>query len=251
MSADTGTVAFCPGCGEVHPEASRLLSQHLQDMRTIGTLKAELTKQRRNSPQAKQAKEVFEHWVDRLGKNANVVFGPAREKAVQARLKEFPLEVVLRAVDGCALMPYVGPHGRQSDAGKGAKKHDDLSLICRDETTVERFAGYLDEPPPEAPTPIRGNGPRNDGPLGVTSSHKPADRVLLELEALKLACRMGSTAGTWMAQCPAHDDRSASLSIKEANDGRVLLNCFAGCEVTAICDSLGLLLSDLFERSAA
>ena len=248
MSQDTGTVAFCPGCGEVHPEVSQLLDRHLQDMRTIGALKAELSRQRKNSPQAQQAKQVFEHWVERLGKNRNVVFGPAREKAVQARLREYPLEVVLKAVDGCALMPYVGPHGRQPTAGAGAKKHDDLALICRDETTVERFAGYVDTPPDEpkpAVVPLRANPP--GGPW-----ERPADRVLRELDALDLR-RTASEKG-WMSQCPAHEDRDPSLSIREADDRRLLLHCFAGCHVAEVCDALGLSLSDLFPgqgRSAA
>jgi hypothetical protein len=33
----------------------------------------------------------------------------------------------------------------------------------------------------------------------------------------------------YMAKCPAHADRRASLSISEGRDGRVLLHCHAGC----------------------
>jgi putative DNA primase/helicase len=40
----------------------------------------------------------------------------------------------------------------------------------------------------------------------------------------------GFRAGaSWMARCPAHDDRTPSLSIREA-DGKVLVRCHAGCE---------------------
>jgi putative DNA primase/helicase len=39
------------------------------------------------------------------------------------------------------------------------------------------------------------------------------------------ARRSGSS---WMARCPAHDDRNPSLSIREG-DGKVLLHCHAGC----------------------
>ena len=38
----------------------------------------------------------------------------------------------------------------------------------------------------------------------------------------------------WIACCPAHDDRTPSLSIAEGSDGRVLLTCFAGCSWSAI-----------------
>ena len=34
--------------------------------------------------------------------------------------------------------------------------------------------------------------------------------------------------GGWTARCPAHDDRTPSLSIRDA-DGRVLVRCHAGC----------------------
>jgi len=48
-----------------------------------------------------------------------------------------------------------------------------------------------------------------------------------------------------MCQCPAHDDRNASLSIKATND-RILLHCFAGCEPEAVVEALGLRLTDLY-----
>ncbi len=41
----------------------------------------------------------------------------------------------------------------------------------------------------------------------------------------------GRKAGrTWMACCPAHEDREPSLSITEAKDGKVLVRCHAGCD---------------------
>ena len=33
-----------------------------------------------------------------------------------------------------------------------------------------------------------------------------------------------------MARCPAHDDRTPSLSIRDADDGKVLVRCHAGCD---------------------
>jgi putative DNA primase/helicase len=33
-----------------------------------------------------------------------------------------------------------------------------------------------------------------------------------------------------MARCPAHDDREPSLSIRDADDGKVLVRCHAGCD---------------------
>jgi len=53
------------------------------------------------------------------------------------------------------------------------------------------------------------------------------------------------------ARCPAHEDHQASLSIGTGLDGRVLLNCHAGCPVDRVVAALGLSMADLFERSAA
>jgi hypothetical protein len=36
--------------------------------------------------------------------------------------------------------------------------------------------------------------------------------------------------GSWVARCPAHDDRVPSLSISDAGDGKVLVRCHAGCD---------------------
>jgi hypothetical protein len=42
----------------------------------------------------------------------------------------------------------------------------------------------------------------------------------------------------WLARCPAHDDHDPSLSIDEAEDGRPLVICRAGCDKTAVIDAL-------------
>ncbi len=52
-------------------------------------------------------------------------------------------------------------------------------------------------------------------------------------------------AGRWIARCPAHDDRSPSLSIRELDDGRVLVHDFAGCGPAEILAAVGLTFTDL------
>ncbi len=49
----------------------------------------------------------------------------------------------------------------------------------------------------------------------------------------------------YMVHCPVHDDRDASLSVKDGDDGRVLLHCFAGCPYEAVVAALGLEPRDL------
>lgn len=53
-----------------------------------------------------------------------------------------------------------------------------------------------------------------------------------------------------MAQCPAHEDSKASLSIHHRHD-RTLLRCFADCPVDSIVAVLGLELADLFDDREA
>ena len=50
----------------------------------------------------------------------------------------------------------------------------------------------------------------------------------------------------WIARCPAHADQNPSLSIREGDDGRVLIYCFTGCGAIEILDALGLDFADLF-----
>jgi hypothetical protein len=50
----------------------------------------------------------------------------------------------------------------------------------------------------------------------------------------------------WDVRCPAHDDTRPSLGIMAGEDGRIVLNCFAGCRPEDIVTALGLTMSDLF-----
>lgn len=68
----------------------------------------------------------------------------------------------------------------------------------------------------------------------------------------KLLCRMDRVLARgpvrWIARCPAHEDQSPSLSIREA-DGKILLYCFSGCRTEKIVAALGLAMRDLFTAS--
>lgn len=55
-------------------------------------------------------------------------------------------------------------------------------------------------------------------------------------------------ADRWIACCPAHEDNNPSLHIKDAGD-RVLLHCFSGCSITAICQALSITERDLFQNA--
>lgn len=52
--------------------------------------------------------------------------------------------------------------------------------------------------------------------------------------------------GRYIARCPAHDDHGPSLSIRELDDGRILLHCFADCDVQSVLSAINLNFRDLF-----
>jgi hypothetical protein len=68
-----------------------------------------------------------------------------------------------------------------------------------------------------------------------------ASALLDRLQGVK-----ATAAGRWVARCPAHEDRSPSLSIRELDDGRVLLHCFAECSAIDVIEALGLEWATLF-----
>lgn len=68
-----------------------------------------------------------------------------------------------------------------------------------------------------------------------------ADALIAKLEKVKKTGR-----GNWLACCPAHEDRSPSMTIKETDDGRVLVHCFAGCSAAEIIGAVGIEFDALF-----
>lgn len=75
------------------------------------------------------------------------------------------------------------------------------------------------------------------------TNNSPVWRVLGLLEGVK------QSGSGFQAKCPAHDDRVASLSIGDGDDGRALVHCKAGCQTTDVCNAIGLTVSDLFETN--
>ena len=64
----------------------------------------------------------------------------------------------------------------------------------------------------------------------------------------RLELKKPTRPGHWIARCPAHADRSPSLSIRETDDGYILIHDFGGCSTGDVLAALGLRFSDLFER---
>lgn len=96
----------------------------------------------------------------------------------------------------------------------------------------------------KSPDGGRGSNLREQAYSNCTANYStnPADCLLPRLEKVR-----ETAPDQWLACCPAHDDRSPSLSIKRVDD-RILLNCFSGCPASDVVAAVGLRLSDLFDK---
>ena len=78
------------------------------------------------------------------------------------------------------------------------------------------------------------------------SQYSTINTVLERLESVR-----SSGQNRFIARCPAHEDRTSSLSVRATDDGRVLVHCFAGCDTRDVLHALNLEMKDLFPSSAA
>ena len=71
-------------------------------------------------------------------------------------------------------------------------------------------------------------------------------KLLSRLEGVSRAHQKGKLT-CWSARCPAHADKTPSLSLADDN-GTLLLHCHAGCTADEIVLAVGMDLADLFPR---
>lgn len=72
----------------------------------------------------------------------------------------------------------------------------------------------------------------------------PVDALLPRLNGVK-----ATGPNRWIACCPAHADKAPSLAIRELEDGRMLIRCFAGCPTSDVLAAIGLEFSDLYPET--
>lgn len=85
---------------------------------------------------------------------------------------------------------------------------------------------------------------QNDSAANFPQKHhslQPVEALLSRLQGVRQ-----TGPGRWLARCPAHEDRTPSLSIRETEGGTILLRCFAGCGAVEVVQAVGLELRDLF-----
>jgi hypothetical protein len=68
----------------------------------------------------------------------------------------------------------------------------------------------------------------------------PVENLISRLDKVK------GRNGSWTARCPAHEDKGPSLAVRENEDGRILLHCFAGCNIADVLGAMGMDMTDLF-----
>lgn len=77
---------------------------------------------------------VLEYWRSKMPDRANARATPNRITKIKERLKEYPVEMLLQAIDGCAASKFnMGENDRET-------AYNDLTLILRNGEKVEAFA---------------------------------------------------------------------------------------------------------------
>lgn len=121
---------------------------------------------------------------------------------------------------------------------------------------TEYGAGYavLDESPalpcpPLLETALRAVSPSRSR-RGVRSGTRHATALLEALERVTGARISHHRRGTFATRCPAHDDRTPSLSVSIGDDGAPIFHCHGGCTPAAVLAALGLSWQDVYQAAA-
>lgn len=111
-------------------------------------------RQLRSASQRDAVSAVFGHWLTVMAKDpGRWRLTPERRRKIEGRLKDgYAVADLKAAIDGCAKSPF---HMGENDSGS---LYNDLELICRNGTHVEKFIQLAVAPPPRKAA---------DGPRGA------------------------------------------------------------------------------------
>lgn len=153
-------------------------------------LQKEINDIREADPKGLEIKEIVDYWKKRLG-HPKIKFSihDGRADIVRKALKHRDKDELLKAIDGLALLPYVGPQGRTSNPN-GATRHDRLGLVFKDVETIDRFISYAER----ADNQAERNADRLFDKYQELQAH--AD-MYMNLVMNALAVKEGSKRGGW------------------------------------------------------
>jgi uncharacterized protein YdaU (DUF1376 family) len=84
------------------------------------------------------AQQVFDYWVQVMGRGSQTQFTAERKKKVRERLKTYTVDQIKMAIDGCTKSDF---HMGRDPKSNGL--FNDLELICRTSTKLEEFIQKL------------------------------------------------------------------------------------------------------------
>jgi hypothetical protein len=99
------------------------------ERRKTARLQRDLDEKYRTSPNYKTAEQIFDFWRDKTG-HTDAKFLRTRQKTVLAALKNYTPRECCMAVLGCVHLGFTAPDTKQ--------KYDELAVILRDETKIEK-----------------------------------------------------------------------------------------------------------------
>lgn len=126
-----------------------------------------------------------------------------------------------------------------------------LGLVALGSPKISSSFQGLPLGPPLITAPSLSRAPRYPEPHRYRNMSTYSERFLGRLKGLKLLPESGKYPARWEARCPAHNDRTPSLSISLAPKGHLLVHCHAGCPTEAVMSAVGLEMSDLYPSSSA
>jgi hypothetical protein len=143
----------CRECGEV---ISSFVAREVYDdldraakksRRAETAMRSQLAQHRRQDPAAGVVTDILEYWHP-LMPGADIPLDGERADRVRWALKFKKPQEIKEAIDGAARLPYVwgdGDRARRVQFGTSKQRRVDLTLILRNERTIERFRGYARE----------------------------------------------------------------------------------------------------------
>lgn len=172
---------MCDDCQYLEQQLAKAHDDLLGATETMNAQGKELGKLRRElssetTPQARAVRKVLDRWAEKHP-TANTDPNGSRARVVRSAIKlghtDPPLpcpvhdpagkrvkgvakdaectvaDELIEAIEGLELMPFVGPHGRCCEAGRGTRRFDGIEYALTDrktggasEATIERFRGY-------------------------------------------------------------------------------------------------------------